>query len=107
MIGDLSDAPRPTGDRSTEDRATEGIRHLQAAAIEAIAAVRSFLDIAEDLVRDPGHLKVAADLAADVLGPFIAKGREAAAAAAASRNRPEEDGDLPPREPRVQHIPVS
>ena len=102
--------PRPTGDSRSDDRAAEGIRHLQAAALEAIAATRAFLDIAEDLVKDPGHIKVAADVAADFLGPFIAKGRAAAAAAAATaRARPAESGDddVAPQHPRVQHIPVA
>jgi hypothetical protein len=36
-----------------EERAKQGIEHLQAAAIEVIAAVRAFLDVAEDVVRDP------------------------------------------------------
>ena len=33
------------------DHAVEGLEHLQAAAIELIAAARAFLDVAEDLVR--------------------------------------------------------
>jgi len=43
-------------DETTEraqDRAQEGLIHLQAAAIETIAAARSFLDAIEQLVRDP------------------------------------------------------
>lgn len=36
-----------------EQRAREGVEHLQAAALEVIAAVRAFLDLAEDVVRDP------------------------------------------------------
>lgn len=43
------------------DRAREGVEHLQAAAFEVIAALRSFLDLAEDVVRDPAQ---AAGLAA-------------------------------------------
>jgi hypothetical protein len=37
----------------TDDKAAEACEHLQAAALELIAAARSFLDVAEDLVRDP------------------------------------------------------
>lgn len=37
-----------------DDRTREGLAHLQAAALEAIAAIRAFLDVAEDLVREPG-----------------------------------------------------
>ncbi|MBW3556866.1 MAG: hypothetical protein KY454_08005 [Actinobacteria bacterium] len=36
----------------TQDKATEGLQHLQAAAVEVIAALRSFLDLAEDVVTD-------------------------------------------------------
>ena len=38
----------------TEDRAVEGLEHLQTAALELIAAAKAFLDVAEDVVRDPG-----------------------------------------------------
>ena len=36
----------------TDDRASKGVEHLQAAALEMIAAARAFLDVAEDLVAD-------------------------------------------------------
>ena len=36
--------------------AVEGLEHLQAAAIELIAAARSFLDVLEGVVRDPSVL---------------------------------------------------
>ena len=36
-----------------DDRARDGIEHLQAAGVEVIAALRAFLDVAETLVRDP------------------------------------------------------
>lgn len=36
-----------------DERAAEGVEHLQAAALELIAAARAFLDVAEDLVTDP------------------------------------------------------
>lgn len=39
-----------------EQRAREGVEHLQVAALEVIAAVRAFLDIAEDVVRDPAQV---------------------------------------------------
>jgi hypothetical protein len=41
-------------ERDTEGRAAEGLEHLQAAALEVIAAARAFLDVAEDVVREPG-----------------------------------------------------
>ena len=40
----------------TDDRVREGVEHLQTAALEMIAAARIFLDVAEDLVRDPSDL---------------------------------------------------
>ena len=36
-----------------DERARQGMEHLQAAAIEVIAAMRAFLDVAEEVVRDP------------------------------------------------------
>jgi len=35
-----------------EDRARDVVEHLQAAALEMIAAARAALDVAEDLVKD-------------------------------------------------------
>jgi hypothetical protein len=40
-------------DGAPEDRAGEAVAHLQAAGREVIAAVRAFLDVAEELVEDP------------------------------------------------------
>jgi hypothetical protein len=40
-------------DRGTQDKAREGLEHLQAAARELIQAARAMLDVAEDLVNDP------------------------------------------------------
>jgi hypothetical protein len=40
----------------SEDRAAEGLEHLQAAALEMIAAARAFLDVAEELVSDPDRV---------------------------------------------------
>ena len=74
-----------------EDRADEGLEHLQTAAEELIQAARAFLDVAEDIVRDPGT-------ATAVLGLFDT------VADVAKRARPSapRDGDDP-----VEHIPVS
>lgn len=36
-----------------EQRAAQGLLHLQGAAVQLIAAARAFLDVAEDLVQDP------------------------------------------------------
>ena len=37
----------------SDDRMAEGVEHLQAAALELIAAARALLDVAEELVADP------------------------------------------------------
>ena len=38
-----------------DERARQAVDHLQSAALQLIAAVRAALDVAEDLVRDPGR----------------------------------------------------
>lgn len=51
----------------TDDKLKEGFEHLQNAALEFIAAARIFLDVAEDVVRDPA--------------PFVARARHHSATA--------------------------
>ena len=51
-----------------EDRAREVFEHLQAAALEMIAAARAALDVAEELVKDPPS-------AAGALGGMAEAGR--------------------------------
>jgi hypothetical protein len=41
---------------TTENRAEEALAHVQTAALELIAAARAFLDVAEDLVKEPAEL---------------------------------------------------
>jgi hypothetical protein len=76
-----------------DERARQGVEHLQAAAIEMIAACRAFLDIAEDVVRDPSALTA-----------FASSVVETAKAAAP---RPDAGADASPAEPRVTRIRVS
>jgi len=45
-----------------DERAAGGMEHLQAAARELIAAARAFLDVAEDLVDEPGAAAAVIDL---------------------------------------------
>lgn len=98
-----------------EERAGEGVDHLQAAARELIEAARAFLDVADDLVSDP---KVAEGLLTG-LGGLADTAREAARDAArraagfgpgaggadgeGSGAEGGEDGD----DEGFQHIPVS
>ena len=77
----------------TDDRARQGVEHLQAAAIEMIAAFRAFLDVAEEVVRDPSAVTA-----------FAASLVETAKAAAPTPPHPAED---PATEPRVTRIRVS
>ena len=80
-----------------EERAGEGIEHLQRAATEVIAAARAFLDVAEDLVSDRERLAEAAGLVATV-----ANAASEGVGRAARRRDYECD-----REGRIQHIDVS
>ncbi len=75
-----------------DDRARQGIEHLQAAGVEVISALRAFLDVAEDLIRDPA---AAATLAASLAEVVRTEGR---------RSETSEEHD---DEPRVTRIRVS
>jgi hypothetical protein len=52
-----------------EDKAQEGLEHLQGAAIELIGALRAFLDVAEELVREPAAVASLVRLAGSVARP--------------------------------------
>ena len=49
-----------TEEQAREVRAAEAVEHLQQAALELIAAMRVCLDLAEEAVKDPEALVVAA-----------------------------------------------
>jgi hypothetical protein len=51
-----------------DERAHEMVEHLQAAALELIEAARAFLDVAEDVVKDPGQALAVASAAARLAG---------------------------------------
>lgn len=53
----------------TDERARQGIEHLQAAGVEVIAALRAFLDVAEAIVRDPNAGAVLAASVVDAVRP--------------------------------------
>ena len=81
----------------TEDRARQGVEHLQAAAIEMIAAFRAFLDVAEEVVRDPSGVTA-----------FATSLVETAKAAAPSPSGADTADGAPSAEPpRVSRIRVS
>ena len=81
---------------TSEERAAEAVEHLQAAARELIAAARVLLDLAEEVVENPGPVL---HLIGELAAPLVARGR--------GSTEPERDGGAPPRAPRVQHIRVS
>jgi hypothetical protein len=87
---------RDSQDRAAEGRAAEGLEHLQSAAIELIAAARAFLDVAEDVVREPG-------VAATIVHAAAGVGR----AVLGGADRPEPSTETPPDGGRVRHIHVS
>lgn len=79
-----------------EDKATEAVEHLQAAALELIAAARAVLDVAEDLVREPAA-------AATIVSAAASMGR-----ATLGRKSADPPGrEPPPAQGRVRHIHVS
>lgn len=78
----------------TDDRAAEGLEHLQQAAIEMIAAARAFLDVAEDLVREPAAASTVVQTAA-AMGKMLLHG-----AAAPSESQ------VTGEEPKVRRIHV-
>ena len=87
-----------------DDRAREAIDHLQAAGLELIAAARAFLDVAEDLVRDPATagtvvktVSALADLVVTPRPPTGAAGDRAATDRAAPA----------PTDSAVEHIRLS
>jgi hypothetical protein len=67
-----------------DDRMREGVEHLQTAALELIAAARVFLDLAEDIVRDPSDLVARANAAAAAARTMGGGGR---------RHHDDRDGD--------------
>jgi hypothetical protein len=97
------------------EQANEAIEHLQNAAVEVIKATRSFLDLAEELVAEPGHLLGLAGL----IGDLAARGRAAASPSHDPDNAADGDGEgdgqgaeggesrVPGQPTGVQHIRVS
>lgn len=85
-----------------DPRVQAGVDHLQRAAREAIAATRALLDVAEDLVDDPGSLR-------DLLGMVGSFGAAAAQAARGAGGHAawDDDADDDADDPPVQRIPVS
>lgn len=85
----------------SEDRAAEGLEHLQKAGMELIAAARLFLDLAEEVVTDR-------DKVAEVVS-FVGTMAGAATDAVAGAGRPAGGNASDPStaDGRVEHIDVS
>jgi hypothetical protein len=81
-----------------DERAAEGVDHLQAAALEMIEAARAFLDVAEQVVSDRERVAEAFTVMTDV----------ARAAAKGSTGRPTPaDDTTDPDERHVERITLS
>lgn len=98
--GQQADHDRPHGFAGLDDdpRVQAGVEHLQRAAREVIAASRSLLDVAEELVESPGGITKMFG----VLGDLGALAQRTARQAGGSPPDDETDPDPP-----VQRIPVS
>jgi hypothetical protein len=66
-------------DGNLDDRAADGVAHLQAAARELIAAARAMLDVAEDLVADPGAVTAVVDAFGSIVRTAARAARDATA----------------------------
>lgn len=82
-----------------DDRAAEGLDHLQRAGMELIAAARAFLDVAEELVADRDRVAEVVSMVGSVAGDAMA-----AASRATGRPGPTGGGG---DEPSVEHIDVT
>lgn len=87
----------------TEDRAADGLDHLQRAGRELIAAARAFLDVAEDVVADRERV---AEVVAFV-GTVAEAAGDAAGDAVRGARRAATDEPPGPSSPHVEHIQVS
>ena len=82
-----------------DERARQGVEHLQAAAIEVIAALKAFLDVAEEVVRDPAGVAALASTLLDAARPAPSAPHDPA--------DPSDPEAAPAAEPRVTRIRVS
>jgi hypothetical protein len=83
-------------DEHAEGRAAEGLEHLQSAGLELIAAARAFLDVAEEVLREPG-------VAATIVHAAAGVGR----AVLGGTDRAEPPTNAPTDGGSVRHIHVS
>ena len=97
------------------NRAHDVVTHLLAAALEMIEAARAFLDVAEELVKEPGEAAAMAATLANLAGRVAPSGPEGPRAhgpgPAGPRGSAGPRGPAGPRDqgqsPGVEHIRVS
>lgn len=90
-----------------DERAAEGLDHLQAAALEMIQAARAFLDIAEDLVADRDKVAEVVSALGSVADVATRAARDRGVHDATGRGRTPTAGADPAPEDGVEHIRVS
>jgi hypothetical protein len=92
-----------------EQRAHDVVAHLQAAALEMIAAARAALDVAEELVKEPGEAAAMAATLATLAGRLAPAGPAGPGGQqhGPARAGGEETGPTGHRPPGVEHIRVS
>lgn len=80
----------------SDDRSVDGLEHLQSAALELIAAARAFLDVAEEVVREPAVAVTIVQAAAGVGRTILG-----------ATDRGDAGDGSPPRGAKVRRIDVS
>lgn len=92
-----------------EGRAVEGLVHLQGAAVQLIAAARAFLDVAEDLVRDPSAAAAVVETLASLATAARAEWSGSPAADGAPPSDASHGGPAPNGAPtaKVRRIPLA
>ena len=92
-----------------DERANQGLDHLQAAALEMIHAARAFLDVAEDVVSDQNKVAEIVEVLGSVADAATRAARGEPLRGARDRGDGDAtvDGDGDRGGGGVQHIPVS
>ena len=99
--------------QESTNRAHDVVAHLQAAALEMIAAARAVLDVAEELVKEPGEAAAMAATLANLAGRVVpsAPGEPDGHQPGPAGPRGHGQGPAGPRghqhSPGVEHIRVS
>ena len=78
----------PAAPSGADDRAAEGLAHLQSAARELIQAARAMLDVAEELVDDPAS----AGAITEAMGAIVRTAARAGRRVAGQSDDPDDDG---------------